>query len=97
MGRDRAGIEYRYAEYPLPLGESVMTTHALFAGLLHSGATPITDERFHKRVLDLKIYRCRRPRHRWGAVIPGAEAIREWLSGKSEDENGLSYLARPIA
>lgn len=48
-------IEYRYVDYPLALGESIMINHALFAGLLHAEATPITDDPFHKRVLEHKI------------------------------------------
>lgn len=50
-------IEYRYADYPLPLGESIMMNHALFAGLLHTEATPITDDPFHNKVLNYKINR----------------------------------------
>src|SRR2546421_332539 len=40
-------VEYRYADFPLALGEAIMMNHALFMGLLHSGATPITDDPFH--------------------------------------------------
>jgi hypothetical protein len=50
-------IEYRYVDYPLALGESIMINHALFAGLLHAEATPITDDPFHKKVLEHKIKR----------------------------------------
>jgi hypothetical protein len=50
-------VEYRYADYPLPLGESIMLNHALFAGMLLKGATPVTDDSFHKAVLDLKLKR----------------------------------------
>lgn len=53
-------IEYRYANYPLPLGEAIMMNHALFAGLLHAGATPITDDPFHSRALALKLGRAMR-------------------------------------
>ena len=53
-------IEYRYADYPLPLGEAIMMNHALFAGLLHVGATPITDDPFHSRALSLKLGRALR-------------------------------------
>jgi hypothetical protein len=52
-------IEYRYADYAIPVGESIMVNHALFAGLLHTEATPLTDDPFHNRVLDLKIRRAR--------------------------------------
>ena len=48
-------IEYRYADYPLALGESIMMNHAMFAGLLHSKATPITDNSFHNQALSLKL------------------------------------------
>lgn len=54
LGRE---IEYRYADYPLPVGEAIMMNHALFAGLLHSDATPITDDPFHNRVLSSKLHR----------------------------------------
>ncbi|HXJ93802.1 MAG TPA: hypothetical protein VMT20_13200 [Terriglobia bacterium] len=50
-------IEYRYADYPLALGESIMINHALFAGLLHAGAAPLTDDPFHNQVLKLKMKR----------------------------------------
>lgn len=50
-------VDYRYRELPLPLGESIMINHALFGGLLQKGATPLTDELFHKDVLNLKIQR----------------------------------------
>ena len=60
--REREGreIEYRYADYPVAVGESIMVNHALFAGLLHSGATPLTDDPFHHQVLAHKIERARR-------------------------------------
>jgi hypothetical protein len=51
------GVDYRYAEFPLALGEAIMMNHALFAGLLHAGATPITDDRFHNQALALKLRR----------------------------------------
>jgi hypothetical protein len=54
---DAGPIEYRYADYPLPLGEAIMINHALFGALLHTGATPLTDDAFHNKVLDLKIQR----------------------------------------
>ncbi len=50
-------VEYRYADFPLALGEAIMMNHALFAGLMHSGATPITDDPFHSRALALKLRR----------------------------------------
>lgn len=49
-------IEYRYADFPIALGEALMVNHALFAGLLHAGATPVTDELFHARALATKLY-----------------------------------------
>jgi hypothetical protein len=54
-----SGVEYRYADYPLALGEAIMLNHALFTGLLHASATPLTDEPFHGRLLDLKMRRAR--------------------------------------
>lgn len=50
-------VEYRYADFPLALGEAIMMNHALFTGLLHAGATPITDDPFHDRALALKLQR----------------------------------------
>ena len=50
-------VEYRYADFPLALGESIMMNHALFAGLLHAGATPITDDPFHNQALSMKLQR----------------------------------------
>jgi hypothetical protein len=57
---DDGAVEYRYADYPLALGESIMLNHAIFAGLAHSAATPITDDPFHSRVLRHKIERAQR-------------------------------------
>jgi hypothetical protein len=50
-------VEYRYADFPLALGEAIMLNHALFAGLLHAGATPVTDDEFHNKALSLKLHR----------------------------------------
>lgn len=50
-------VDYRYREFSLPLGESIMVNHALFGGLLHLAATPLTDDEFHYRVLDFKVNR----------------------------------------
>ena len=50
-------VEYRYADFPLALGEAIMMNHALFAGLMHAGATPITDDPFHSRALAHKLQR----------------------------------------
>jgi hypothetical protein len=50
-------VEYRYADFPLALGEAIMMNHALFAGLLHAGATPITDDPFHNLALTHKLQR----------------------------------------
>ena len=52
-------IEFRYADYPIEIGESIMMNHALFAGLLHSNATPLTDDPFHHKALEIKIKRAR--------------------------------------
>lgn len=57
---DSGLVEYRYADYPLPLGEAIMINHALFGGLLHTGATPLTDDTFHNKVLALKIQRAQK-------------------------------------
>jgi len=53
-------IEYRYADFPLALGEAIMMNHALFAGLLYSNATPITDDPFHSQALSIKMSRAAR-------------------------------------
>lgn len=50
-------VEYRYADFPLALGEAIMMNHALFAGILHATATPITDDSFHHQALFLKLRR----------------------------------------
>jgi hypothetical protein len=50
-------VEYRYADFPLALGEAIMMNHALFTGLLHSGATQITDDPFHSQILAHKLAR----------------------------------------
>jgi hypothetical protein len=52
-----ADVEYRYADLPLALGEAIMMNHALFASMLHAGATPITDDPFHNQALSLKLRR----------------------------------------
>lgn len=52
-------VEYRYAHYPLALGEAIMLNHALFASLAYTGATPLTDDSFHNQVLNHKIERAR--------------------------------------
>jgi hypothetical protein len=53
------GVKYQYCYINLPLavGESIILNHALFGGLLHQEATPITDEEFHAELLGLKIKR----------------------------------------
>jgi hypothetical protein len=51
--------EFRQADFPLPLGESIMINHALFGGLVEAGATPITDDQFHHSILSYKIKRAR--------------------------------------
>lgn len=56
------GVEYRYADFPLALGEAIMMNHALFAGLLHAGATPITDDPFHSCALAHKLQRATQER-----------------------------------
>jgi hypothetical protein len=54
--KDEEGVkEYRFGDYPVELGESIMINQALFGGFLHSKATPVTDEPFHNKILDLKI------------------------------------------
>ena len=50
-------VEYRYADFPLAVGEAIMMNHALFAGLLHSNAAPVTDDPFHNQALSLKLRR----------------------------------------
>jgi hypothetical protein len=51
-----AGVtEYRYADYPFEVGEAIMLNHALVGSILHAGATPITDDEIHSRILNYKI------------------------------------------
>jgi len=50
-------VEYRYVDLPLALGEAIMVNHALFGGLLHVDATPVTDDDFHSNVLAHKLRR----------------------------------------
>jgi hypothetical protein len=66
-------VEYRYADFPLALGEAIMMNHALFTGLLYSGATPITDDPFHSQVLTHKLQR-----------IAQEPAIRQAVAGRAE-------------
>lgn len=49
--------EYRYADYPVALGESLMVNHALIGGLQQRGAVPVTDDPFHHDILALKLDR----------------------------------------
>ncbi len=53
-------MENRYADFPLALGEWIMINHALFAGLPHAGATPLTDDAFHSKANGLKPARAAR-------------------------------------
>jgi hypothetical protein len=53
-------VEYRYADFPLALGEALMLNHALFAGVAQRGATPVTDDPFHSRALLVKLARAAR-------------------------------------
>ena len=56
--KDEEGMkEYRFGDYPIELGESIMINHALFGGLLYAQATPVTDDPFHNKILDIKIRR----------------------------------------
>lgn len=66
-------VEYRYADFPLALGEAIMMNHALFTGLLHSGATPITDDPFHSQILAHKLQR-----------MTQEPAIRQAIAGRAE-------------
>lgn len=66
-------VEYRYADFPLALGEAIMMNHALFTGLLHAGATPITDDPFHSQVLAHKLQR-----------MAQEPAIRQAIAGRAE-------------
>lgn len=54
--RTETGREYRYADFPVPLGESIMLNHAI-AGMLDKRAVPITDDPFHERLLRHKLAR----------------------------------------
>jgi hypothetical protein len=54
--RLEAGREYRYAKFPVALGESIMLNHAI-AGMLDKRAIPITDDPFHERMFQYKLAR----------------------------------------
>jgi hypothetical protein len=69
-------VEYRYADFPLALGEAIMLNHALLAGLLHSEATPLTDESFHSKLLDLKLSRAH--------TIPAVRQVLESRARRSQ-------------
>lgn len=51
----QGAIEYRYADYPFSVGESIMLNHALVGSLLHTDAVPITDELIHSKLLNYKL------------------------------------------
>jgi hypothetical protein len=55
-GRPRS---YRFADYPLPVGESIMVNHALVASTLQSAATPVTDDPLHAACLRHKLAQAR--------------------------------------
>lgn len=48
-------VEYRYADYPFPIGEAIMLNHALIGSLLHTDAVPLTDTPLHSRILNYKL------------------------------------------
>jgi hypothetical protein len=79
-------IDYRYASYPLALGESIMINHAIFAGMLEAKATPLTDDPFHSKVLNLKIQRA-------GAI----EEVREILEDRARQQGVSAYVLGRIA
>jgi len=56
-GETSRTIEYRAASYPVEVGESIMLNHAIFASLGLTGATPVTDDRFHQQALTHKLQR----------------------------------------
>ena len=77
-------VEYRYTELPLAIGEAIMTNHALFAGLMHASATPVTDDAFHSRALSVKLGRAARE--------PALRELRESL-GRDAKAHGLAVKA----
>jgi hypothetical protein len=74
---------YRYAEFPLELGESIMINHALFASLVLKRATPITDNVFHDKVQNTRLSaRCMtRKSCKWSKIELGPHFWRKrnWL------------------
>jgi hypothetical protein len=48
-----------YMEIAVPLAASVLLNHALFGGLLRTGATPLTDRPLQNTLLNIKIKRAR--------------------------------------
>ncbi len=75
--RESAGgvVEYRYADYPFPVGEAIMLNHALVGSLLHTEAIPITDDALHSRILSYKLQQA--------AQIP---AIRDVLESRGAQQ-----------
>lgn len=51
----QGAVEYRYADYPFSVGESIMLNHALVGSLLHMDAIPVTDELIHSKLLNYKL------------------------------------------
>ena len=74
-------VEYRYAHYPLALGEAIMINHALFGSLAYTGATPLTDDSFHNQVLNHKIERSRQ--------IPEVRSILEQRASQRQLKSNL--------
>jgi hypothetical protein len=50
-------IEYRFGRYSVEAGEAIMLNHALVASLRLTGATPITDDPFHRKAMTFKLER----------------------------------------
>jgi hypothetical protein len=87
-------IDYRYRTFSLPLGESIMLNHALFGSLLSTGSTPLTDDLFHNRVLNLKIQRAKKipaVRQVYEDLIRQRQLVADQLAAKA-----LTQLQLPI-
>jgi hypothetical protein len=73
---------YRLGSYPLPVGESIMLNHALYAGLVMKEAVPVTDDDFHSRVFARKIERALKHPD-FAKIMEKREKLRGLRSGQS--------------
>ncbi len=85
-------IDYRYRKFSLPLGESIMLNHALFGSLLCTGSTPLTDNRFHSKVLALKMQRAMKipaVREVYEDIVRQRQLKADWLAASALTDRQL--------